>query len=86
MGRARVPARREGVLELNGVFSPLIREGSGFGNGPAAAGRGRDPSQRWGRFVNPSRSQIENQNPILTSFSCDGSNFNIFVIGSLTVI
>ena len=30
MGRARVPARRKGVLEVNGVFSPLIREGSGL--------------------------------------------------------
>src|ERR1700733_11912364 len=28
--RARVPARREGVLEANRVFSPLIREGSGL--------------------------------------------------------
>jgi hypothetical protein len=29
-GRARVPARREGVLKAKGVFSPLIREGSGL--------------------------------------------------------
>ena len=29
-GRARVPARREGVLEANGVFSRLIGEGSGL--------------------------------------------------------
>ena len=29
-GRARVPARREGVLEANGVFSRLIEEGSGL--------------------------------------------------------
>jgi hypothetical protein len=50
MGRARVPARREGVLEANGVFSPLIRQGFGLRErriartrslpalGPAAAG------------------------------------------------
>ena len=29
-GRVRVPARREGVLEANGVFSRLIGEGSGL--------------------------------------------------------
>jgi hypothetical protein len=29
-GRARVPARCEGVLEANSLFSPLIREGSGL--------------------------------------------------------
>jgi hypothetical protein len=29
-GRARVPARREGVLEANGVFSRLIGEASGL--------------------------------------------------------
>jgi hypothetical protein len=30
MGRARVPARREGVPEANGVFSFLIGEGCGL--------------------------------------------------------
>jgi hypothetical protein len=29
-GRSRIPARREGVLEANSVFSPLIRESSGL--------------------------------------------------------
>ena len=28
--RSRIPARREGVLEANGVFSRLIGEGSGL--------------------------------------------------------
>jgi hypothetical protein len=39
--RSRIPARREGVLEANGVFSRLIGKALGFGNSPAAAGRGR---------------------------------------------
>jgi len=30
MGRARVPARREGVPEANGAFSSSIREGCGL--------------------------------------------------------
>jgi hypothetical protein len=40
--RSRIPARREGVLEANGVFSRLIGEGSGL-SGTAD----RDPSHRW---------------------------------------
>src|ERR1700722_1893276 len=51
--RARVPARREGGLEANGVFSPLIRESSRLRErriartrslpapGPPAVGQGR---------------------------------------------
>jgi hypothetical protein len=46
--RSRIPARRESVLEARGVFSILDQVGLGFGNDPAAAGRGRDPSQRCG--------------------------------------
>ncbi len=38
MGRARVPARREGVPEANGVFSCLIGEGCGLREG--SRGRG----------------------------------------------
>ena len=44
-GRARVPAHRESVYNC-GHSITLDRVCHGFGNHPAAAGRGRDPSQR----------------------------------------
>ena len=45
LGRARVPARREDVPNSAMHLRPPSRQVLGFGNSPAAAGRGRDPSQ-----------------------------------------
>jgi hypothetical protein len=42
----RAPRRRS---RSQRYISALDREGLGFGNDPAAPGRGRDPSQRWAR-------------------------------------
>jgi hypothetical protein len=61
-GRSRIPARREGVLEANGVFSRLIGEGSGLreqsGGCRAAAGLGGVPGFLNARASPPARSML----------------------------
>jgi hypothetical protein len=71
-GRARVPARRDGVPEAKGVFSPLIREGSGLRErriartrslptlGPAAAGTRLNSCQRFAPSAVSSKRQTPN--------------------------
>src|ERR1700678_883337 len=53
--RARVLARRKDVPSLQTYFRSLVDNTLGFGNNPAAAGRGRDPSLRWVRYLSGSR-------------------------------
>ena len=51
-GGRRVPARREAVLESNGVFSFLLnREAGGFGNACTARGDPTSPARTQNRTV-----------------------------------